>query len=147
MKNNEKQILNLIRYLPVLLVLLISSILTFYLYYQNIERFKKESESLESKYISINKELIQFQIQRIKQNILLAKQNNIKRLKNQLKMQVDNAYSIAYSLYMNNQDKSKLEITKLIKDALRDIRFNQDRGYLFIYLSVKWYKYFTPYKT
>jgi signal transduction histidine kinase len=132
-KANEKEILNIIKYLPVFLTLLISGILTFYLYYQNIDRFEKESKKLENKYININKELIKFQIEKIKKSIIIEKNNQDLKLKKELKEQVDNAYSIAFSIYKNNLDKSKEEITKLIKDALREIRFNQKRGYLFIY--------------
>jgi signal transduction histidine kinase len=133
MKTNEKEILNIIKYLPVFLTLLISGILTFYLYFQNIEKFEKESKILESRYININKELIKFQIVKIKQNIIIEKNNQILKLKKELKEQVENAYSIAFSIYKNNLNKNEEEVTKLIKDALREIRFNQKRGYLFVY--------------
>ena len=133
MKANEKEILNIIKYLPVFLTLLISGILTFYLYYQNIDRFEKESKKLENKYININKELIKFQIEKTKENILLEKNNQNIKLKKELKQQVENAYNIAFSIYKNNLNKNEDDVIKLIKDALREIRFNQDRGYLFIY--------------
>ena len=133
MKTNEKEILNIIKYLPAFLTLLISGILTFYLYFQNIEKFEKESVDLENKYININKELIKFQIKKIKENIIVEKNNQIIKLKKELKQQVDNAYNIALSIYKNNLNKSKEEIVKLIKAALREIRFNQERGYIFIY--------------
>ena len=133
MKIKERRILNLIKYIPVLLTLIISGVLTFYLYFQNIERFKLEAQKLEKKYIEINKDLIKFQVQKIKQTILDEKANQRKKLKKELKLQVDNAYNIALSIYKNNQDKKQNEIIKLIKDALRDIRFNEERGYLFIY--------------
>ena len=133
MKTNEKEILNIIKYLPVLLTLLISGILTFYLYFENINKFEKESKNLENKYININKELIKFQIERTKENIINEKNNQNIKLKENLKEQVENGYKIAFSIYENNLDKSKEEIKKLIKDALREIRFNDDRGYLFIF--------------
>ena len=133
MKSNERRILYVIKYLPVFFTLLISGILTFHLYFQNIERFKKEEINLENEYIEINKETIKYQIKKIKQNILDEKNKQRIKLKNQLKEQVTNAYKIALSIYKNNPNKSKEEITKLIKDALRDIRFNDGRGYLFIF--------------
>jgi signal transduction histidine kinase len=37
-------------------------------------------------------------------------------------------------IYNENKDsKTKTEIQKMIKDALEDIRFNEKRGYFFIY--------------
>ena len=37
-------------------------------------------------------------------------------------------------IYNENKDtKTKAEIQKMIKDALEDIRFNDKRGYFFIY--------------
>jgi len=133
MKTNEKEILNIIKYLPAFLTLLISGILTFYLYFQNIERFEKESKTLESKYININKELVKFQIKKTKENIIIEKNNQSQKLKKELKQQVENAYNVAFSIYKNNLDKKEEEIIKLIKDALREVRFNQNRGYFFIY--------------
>ena len=133
MQKSEKEIINLIKYLPVVLILVISSLLTFFLYTENINRFNLENEKLEEKYISLNKDLIKFQIKKIKDRILFEKEQQIQTLKDKLKSQVDNANNIAMSIYKNNQDKTKEEIVSLIKDALRDIRFNENRGYLFVY--------------
>jgi len=133
MQKNEKDILNIIKYLPVVLILLVSSFLTFFLFNENQTRFEEENKKLEDKYIKLNKELIQFQVTKIKNNILFEKEKNLENLKIELKNQVTNAYNIAMSIYKNNSDKSKDEIIKLIKDALREIRFNENRGYLFVY--------------
>lgn len=134
MKNSEKEIILIIRYLPVSLILLISSLLTYFLYTQNINHFHEVNQKLEEKYISLNKDLTKFQIDKIKSNILYEKKEQIKKLKKELKNQVDNAYNIANSIYQNNKDElSKQNIISLIKDALRDIRFNENRGYFFIY--------------
>ncbi len=43
------------------------------------------------------------------------------------------AYALIQNIYENNRDsKTKEEITEMIKDALREIRFNEGRGYYFI---------------
>lgn len=134
MKDNEKEILRIIKYLPVALILIISSLLTYFLYNQNINQFHSENQKLEEKYISLNKDLTKFQIEKIKSNILYEKKEQIKNLKKELQNQVNNAHNIAYSLYTNNKDKlAREEIISLIKDALREIRFNENRGYFFIY--------------
>ncbi|MGH4120795.1 cache domain-containing protein [Clostridium sp.] len=54
-------------------------------------------------------------------------------LRTNLKAKVEEAKSIINSIYNTNRDtKTKEEITELIKSALRDIRFNNNRGYYFI---------------
>ncbi|NOX14949.1 MAG: GHKL domain-containing protein, partial [Epsilonproteobacteria bacterium] len=50
-----------------------------------------------------------------------------------LKNRVKEAYDISMNIYLQNRDKNKDTIKKMIKDALRPIRFNQGRGYFFIY--------------
>jgi signal transduction histidine kinase len=54
-------------------------------------------------------------------------------LKDNLKSRTYEAHGIMTSIYQNNKNnKSKEEIKKMIKDALRDIRFNDGRGYFFV---------------
>jgi signal transduction histidine kinase len=54
-------------------------------------------------------------------------------LKISLKEEVDKAYKIVDYIYYQNLDKPKSEVIKMIKNALRTIRFNENRGYIFIY--------------
>lgn len=54
-------------------------------------------------------------------------------LKEELHSRTYEAYLLMNNIYENNKDtKSKEEITEIIKDALREIRFNDGRGYFFI---------------
>ncbi|MGA1933462.1 sensor histidine kinase [Arcobacter sp. YIC-464] len=129
----EKDIVNLIKFLPVVLIILFSFLITIFLYSENQNRFETELKDLEDKYIKINKDEIEFQVKKVIETILYEKELSFNRLKKDIKVQVDNAYNIALSIYKNNQDKSEEEIKKLIKDSLRDVRFNDSRGYLFIY--------------
>ncbi len=56
-----------------------------------------------------------------------------KVLRNELRSRTYEAYSVMYSIYNQNKDShTQEEITGMIKDALRDIRFNDNRGYFFI---------------
>ena len=54
-------------------------------------------------------------------------------LQNELKQALSNAHNIATTIYNENRHKGDAVVIKLIKDALRNIRFNDDRGYFFIY--------------
>ncbi len=65
--------------------------------------------------------------------IKLERKHAKDNLKKNIKQNVDIAHSIATSIYTHNKDKSKAVIIEMIKDALRDIRFNERRGYFFIY--------------
>jgi len=133
MQKNEKDIIRLIKYLPVILVILISISFTVYLYTENIKRFNIENKLLEKRFIELNKDLVRFQIEKIKARILEEKKFTTKKLKNSLQNQVQNAYEITMSIYNNNPNLSLEKRKKLIKDALREIRFNEGRGYFFIY--------------
>lgn len=54
-------------------------------------------------------------------------------LRNKLQSRTYEAHTLMASIYENNKDtKSKPEITAMIKDALREIRFNDGRGYFFV---------------
>lgn len=54
-------------------------------------------------------------------------------LRDELYSRTYEAYALMNNIYNSNkEDKSKDEITSMIKDALRDIRVNDGRGYYFI---------------
>lgn len=54
-------------------------------------------------------------------------------LRESLESRTYEAYALMTNIYeQNKEDHSKEEITKMIKDALREIRFNDGRGYFFI---------------
>jgi PAS domain S-box-containing protein len=56
------------------------------------------------------------------------------RMKTELKVKVDEAWNIAENIYQQNIGKRPVaEIKKMIKDAIRPIRYANDRGDVFIY--------------
>lgn len=56
------------------------------------------------------------------------------KLKKMLRDQVYEAYNIAYSIYNKNKNSLPIEkIKQLIKEALGKVRFNNERGYFFIF--------------
>jgi PAS domain S-box-containing protein len=56
------------------------------------------------------------------------------RMKLELQVRVDEAWRIAENIYKENAGKkSRVEIEKMIKDAIRPIRFANERGDVFIY--------------
>ncbi|MFA9238321.1 MAG: cache domain-containing protein [Candidatus Paceibacteria bacterium] len=66
--------------------------------------------------------------------IIRTQETTEEELRKTIKERVNEANNISYRIYNENKDtKTKNEIIKMIKDALVDIRFNDGRGYIFIY--------------
>ncbi|MCD4720227.1 MAG: cache domain-containing protein [Desulfobacula sp.] len=94
--------------------------------------FKSESDSLRTEHIKDQKSMLKKEVASVVKYI-----NDMKKLSEQkfefaLKERVDEAHKIAMNIYQQNIDSKDLpEIKKMIKDALRPIRFNGGRGYYF----------------
>ncbi len=133
MYKNEQQILKIIKYTPPLFIICLGIIITIFLFVKNKQTFEEEKTRLVNEYNSVNKARIEEKINRIHEYIINTQQNSKEDLKKELKDAVFNAYSIAKTVYDENKDKTEEEVIKMIKDALRNIRFNDGRGYFFIY--------------
>ncbi len=131
---DEEQILNAIKYTPSLIVFILGSLIALFLYTENKQSFDKEKELLTQNYIQQHKREIKQEVERIYNYIDNEQKHTEKNLKTEIQECTDVAHVIVRSIYEKNyQIKSKLEITKMIQDALRDVRYNEGRGYFFIY--------------
>ena len=130
---NEKQILNIIKFSPPIFILTMGFLITFFLYLDNQNTIKQEKNNIEQSFIENNKKIIKDQIENLYNYVLNEKENTETKLKNNLKENIQLAHQIASSIYENNRDKTENEVKKLIKNAIRDIRFNNGRGYFFIH--------------
>ena len=130
---NEKQILNIIKYTPPLFILLILFMILSILFIENKQTFNKEKAKIETAYIKENKKLIKDQVNSVYDFIKREQKITEIELKNSLSIALKNAHTTINSIYKNNQDKSTQELKKIVVDALRNIRFNDGRGYFFIY--------------
>lgn len=95
--------------------------------------FSFHSEGLRSEFINNQKRIIKQEVLRVAELISheTAQANDI--TKQSIKSRVTEAWNIAQNIYLQNQkteDKSK--ILKMIKDALRPIRFEKGTGYFFM---------------
>ncbi|WP_122893349.1 sensor histidine kinase [Arcobacter peruensis] len=134
MYKNEKQILNIIKYTPPVFVLTISIIISVFLYIDKQSTLEKEKKQIKTNFIRSNKLKIKNDTHRLHDFIVETKKDTEKFLKENIKNRVYEAHRVASSIYNENKDiKSEQEIKQMIKNALRHIRFNQDRGYYFIY--------------
>ncbi len=130
---NEKQLLKIIKYSPSIFVIIISMIIIILQFIDKNSTFEKEKNRITQEYIQKNKNLIKQRVQNTYDYILKEKQNSKRQLRNSLKAAVNNAHSIAKTIYKNNKDKDPELIKSIIIDALRSIRFNDGRGYFFVY--------------
>ncbi len=130
---NEDTILQIIKYTPPVFIITLSLIISVALYFNNQKMFNEEKKQIEQEYIKDKKELIQNQVNNIYEYIINEQKDTEKKLKQSIKMRVYEAYNIAMNIYQENKNLDKVAIKKLITDALRTIRFNNNRGYFFIF--------------
>ena len=134
MYRNEQQILNIIKYTPPIFIITISIIISVFLYSEKQETFEKEKQQIKSQFIRNNKILIKQDVDELYDFIKIAQENMENDLKKNIKEKVYEAHKIATKIYNENKDKKSVEeIKKMIKDVLGYIKFNQGRGYYFIY--------------
>ena len=134
MYKNEKQILNIIKFTPPIFIISISVIISIFLYSEKQLTLEKEKKDIKTNFIRSNKILIKKDVDKLHEFIIKTQEDTENRLKENIKNRVYEAHKIATSIYNKNKDlKSENEIKKMIKDVLNYIRFNQNRGYYFIY--------------
>ena len=132
--NHEENILTIIKYGPIIFVIIISFFFTQQFISQQQSLYNKEIKSIEEKYFLENKFRIKEEIERVLRFITDEKKNSSLDLKNELQNRVENAHQIVTNLYHQYKNtKTKQEIIQLIKDTLRPIRFNKNRGYYYIF--------------
>ena len=115
------------------IIIIISMILVGVVYsLMEIWDFNREAEQDRIDYFENQKTLVKNEIEKLFDYIELSRrfvQNNTEQ---NLLVKTNGAYQIINSIYQSNQNLSDNQIKKHIKDALRPIRFNNGRGYIFI---------------
>jgi signal transduction histidine kinase len=131
---NEKSLINIIKFTPPIFILTISLIMTFFLYLDKQRELQKEKNTIKEEFIKKNKDIVSLDVDDLYNFIIKTQESTENRLKENIKNRVYEAKDIAMNIYNENKDsKSKNEIKKMIQDALGNIRFNEGRGYFFIY--------------
>ncbi|WP_071626550.1 cache domain-containing protein [Poseidonibacter lekithochrous] len=133
LNHSEKNILKFIRFAPIVFIILLSFLITYSFILENNNNLKRDIKTLEEEYFESSKSTVTTEVQRIYDYISYHKTQSETNLKKELKERIYEAHSIASNIYAENQEKSKEEILKLIQDALRNIRFNNGRGYYFMH--------------
>jgi len=129
----EKQILKLMRMVPIFLVSVFFIVALLIVVNNKIQNSKQDIRETRDTLLQIKKNKIKNELLALVRQIDYQRKIAKNTLKNKLKEKVDMAYEISMNIYKQNMDKDKKTIIKMIKDALRPIRFNNQRGYFFIY--------------
>ncbi|WP_141676873.1 MULTISPECIES: cache domain-containing protein [unclassified Aliivibrio] len=132
-RRSDKKLLTLISLMPVVLIGIFTFILNAVVIHENKTKVETLITSLHSESIEKEKDQIEHQVDTILQQISYQQNLTEETLKRSIKLRVDDAYSTLSFIYQKNKNKPKSEIIALISDALRQSRFNDGRGYFFIY--------------
>ncbi len=129
----EEQVLRLIKFVPFFIVFMFYVLILIIVFHNRIQINEKKIADIKKKYLQIKKNRIKNEVLALARSINYERKLAEENLKEELKEKVDTAYSIATNIYLQNMDKDEKTIEKMIKDALRPIRFYNQRGYFFIY--------------
>ena len=101
--------------------------------YSTHHSFQLRTDKIRHDRLSEQKKIIKREVERAVEMINHQIAQCEVNAKNNAKKHIYEAYSIIQNIYKQNRsNKSSAEIKKMIKDALRPIRFNDGRGYFFI---------------
>ncbi len=104
---------------------------SFWLYHAYL-RFERDVAGLRTEYTESRKAKLKNEVERTVNYISYMNSSTEERLKKLIRERVYEAHSIAMNIYRENRGrKEDAEIIKMIKDALRPVRFNSGRGYYF----------------
>lgn len=131
-KNNEKKLLNFIKYSPLIFVSVLAILINILIYWQNEIHFNKEIEKVKINFEETHKLLVQNEVNLAYNDIINQKNSIEENLKNEIKTRVYEAYAIVENIYKQYQHEGEQRVIQIIKDTLRNIRFNDNRGYFFI---------------
>jgi len=130
---NEQGILKIIVYGPLIFIPAIIGILIYSILDNNQTLYKNDIKVLKKEYLKDQKNIAFKEIEKTARYVYTTNSKMKAELRKDLKVKVEQAYTIADNIYKENKDtKSDDDIKKIIIDALSKIRFYDNRGYYFI---------------
>ena len=133
LSKKEIKLIKFIKYTPIFIVGIICLLITTLLSIEKNVSLKKDLENLQKDYLEKNREIIKNEVNKVFDYIEHKKLNSEDELKENLKDRVEEAFTLVnyiYEKYKNTETKE--QIINRIKDSLRPIRFNDNRGYFYI---------------
>ena len=129
----HSKLITTINYIIVISILSISTIISISQVVYHKNSFNKQVQTIRENYVNNQKKIIFEEVIRVVvkiNNRILYSEEQVEQI---TKQRVYEAYSIADNLYKEYiHSKSESEIKKMIIDALRPLRFEDNLGYFFI---------------
>ena len=131
--NKEVKLVNLFLTQVILVTFIMFIIIVYFVIKREYGNLKDEISTTQKEYLESEKESIKKETERAISYINYKISQTDDNIKKKLRSRINLAYNIASNIYTKNKNTvSTDEIKKLIKDALRPIRFDNGRGYYFI---------------
>ncbi|MFH0784676.1 MAG: cache domain-containing protein [Pseudomonadota bacterium] len=103
----------------------------FWIFY-DYRSLQLESERLRSKYMSEYEEMLQYQVDRVVNEIRYEQSVTEQRLRTYITERTNEAWTIVNSIVKENTGRiDAINLKKIVKDSLRNIRFSNGKGYYF----------------
>ncbi len=100
---------------------------------QEFSVFKRQAEQMRVTELDKSKERMKAQVEDVTDFILFKRSQVEERIQEKIKNRVYEAHAIASHIYLTYRNEKSLDqLKKMVKEALRPIRFNQERGYIFM---------------
>jgi two-component system, NtrC family, sensor kinase len=107
---NDQQLINIIKFSPPIFIIIISIIITFFLYLEKQINLSKEIYTTKNEFIKKNKESTKNDVDNIYDFIIKTQKDTEKKLKESIKSRVYEAHDIALKIYTENKNiKNKNE--------------------------------------
>ncbi|EAR62343.1 EAL domain-containing protein [Neptuniibacter caesariensis] len=131
--------------LPVGVVILLALVLIGYIWTDSeYKHMQEDKQRYADDFVLAQKDLLRSEVVRIKHYLLRQKKQAEKDLEATLKSRVYDAYAVAQAIHARYHGEiPDLEVKKMIANALREMRFNEGRGYFFM-TSLEGIEYLYP---
>lgn len=129
----DQKLLRLLKYFPIAIVALFIMVLAGVMLHGHQVKVDSLIQSLRNDAYNNQKSVLAEQVFNINSQLEYERFQTVEVLKKNIQQRVEEAHAIATNIYLENQDKPQAYVTKLISDALRTIRFNDGRGYFFVF--------------
>jgi len=104
-----------------------------YFIYDEVAGFRHASAQIEKEYIDNQKTIVHSRVEQATVFVKSMREQGVHLFKQMIRDRTYEAYTVAMNLYEENQKtKTPEEIKKLIRDALRPVRFNRGSGFFYI---------------
>ena len=131
----DRKLLYTIKTVPFAIIVIFVSLLFAIVVTDSNKRAIQLEKNLVSSNLVRQKESIAQRVESIYSQVRYDRGQTVATLKSQVKHQVDIAYQVAMAIYKQNSGQPEQDVKRMIADALRNIRYNDGRGYFFIYQS------------